>query len=151
MSVRSCFYVNNAIKQTMTLEPGHFPHYMKANQRECNQAEKWTSVVVVKQHQAPRSYIEATPDGTQIRQNWVHLQLTEEKSPPAMGPAWELTNDEPSLPMEMKLMVQNHSQHFTSWPTRQKKPKDSKATSASHWNCIDIVNLVLVLRPLNQT
>ena len=31
------------------------------------QGREWTPAVVVKQHQAPRSYIIATPDGTQIR------------------------------------------------------------------------------------
>ena len=63
------------------------------------QGREWTPAVVVKQHQAPRSYIIATPDGTQIRRNRVHLQSTKEEPPPAMGPTWELTNDEPSPPI----------------------------------------------------
>ena len=34
---------------------------------------EWTPAVVVKQHQAPRSYIVAIPDGTQMRRNRFHL------------------------------------------------------------------------------
>ena len=60
------------------------------------QDREWTPAVVVKQHKAPCSYIVATPDGTQVRRNRVHLQTTKEQPPPAMGPTWELTNDEPS-------------------------------------------------------
>ena len=46
-----------------------------------------------------RLYIVTTPDGTQIRRNRVHLQPTKEEPPPAMGPTWELTNDETSPPI----------------------------------------------------
>ena len=63
------------------------------------QGREWTPAVVVKQHQASRLFIVVTPDGTQIRRNRVHLQPTKEESPPAMGPAWELTNYEHSPPM----------------------------------------------------
>ena len=63
------------------------------------QGREWTPALVVKQHQAVQSYIIATPDGTQIRRNRVHLQSTKEAPPPAMGPTWELTNDEPSPPI----------------------------------------------------
>ena len=41
------------------------------------QGSEWKPVVVVK-HVAPRSYIVATPDGTQMRRNRVHLQQTKE-------------------------------------------------------------------------
>ena len=34
---------------------------------------EWTLAVVVKQHQAPLSYIVATPDGTQMRRNRFRL------------------------------------------------------------------------------
>ena len=34
--------------------------------------------MILKQQLAPRSYIVATPDGTQMRRNWVHLQQTKE-------------------------------------------------------------------------
>ena len=50
---------------------------------------EWTPAVVVKQHQAPRSYIVATPDGTQMRRNRFHLQPTKEEASPAPCPAWE--------------------------------------------------------------
>ena len=50
---------------------------------------EWTPAVVVKQHQAPRSYIVATPDGTQMRRNRFHLQPTKEEVSPAPCPAWE--------------------------------------------------------------
>ena len=63
------------------------------------QGREWTSAVVVKQHQAPRSYIVATPDGTHIRRNRLHLQTTKVEPPLAMGPTWELTNDETSPPI----------------------------------------------------
>ena len=49
---------------------------------------EWTPAVVVKQHQAPRSYIVATPDGTQMRRNRFHLQPTKEEASPAPCPAW---------------------------------------------------------------
>ena len=54
---------------------------------------EWTPAVVVKQHQAPRSYIVATPDGTQIRQNRIHLQPTKEEAPPVTNHAWEAASD----------------------------------------------------------
>lgn len=73
-----------------------------------------------------------------------------------MGPAWELTNDEPSPFMLSPADIGDEtngaeSQPNTSRADRQKKPKDSKATSASNCNCIYIVKSVLVLGPLNQT
>ena len=38
----------------------------------------WMPAVVVKQHQAPRSYIVATPDGSQLRRNRIDLLPTKE-------------------------------------------------------------------------
>ena len=46
----------------------------------------WTPAVVVQQHQTPRSYIVATPDGTQMRRNRFHLQPTKEEAFPAPSP-----------------------------------------------------------------
>ena len=54
---------------------------------------EWTPAVVVKQHQAPRSYIVATPDGTQIRRNRIHLQPTKEEAPPVTNQAWEAVSN----------------------------------------------------------
>ena len=76
------------------------------------QGQEWTPAVVVKQHQAPHLYIVATPDGMQIHENQVHLQLTKEEPPPAMGPTWELTNDEPSPPMRPPADIQNTEMAF---------------------------------------
>ena len=42
------------------------------------QGREWKPAVTVKQHVAPRSYIAATPDDTQMRRNRVHLQQTKE-------------------------------------------------------------------------
>ena len=47
---------------------------------------EWTPAVVVKQHQA-------TPDGTQIRRNRIHLQPTKEEAPPVTNHAWEAASD----------------------------------------------------------
>lgn len=44
---------------------------------------EWTPVVAVKQHQAPRLYLMATPDGTRMRRNRFNLQPTEEEASPA--------------------------------------------------------------------
>ena len=62
---------------------------------------EWTPVVVVKQHQAPLSYILATPDWTQMRRNRFHLQPTKEEASPAPCPAWEaVANDESNPRMQ---------------------------------------------------
>ena len=63
---------------------------------------EWTPAVVVKQHQAPRSYIVATPNGTQMRRNRFHLQPTKEEASPAPCPAWEAvtSSDESNSPMQ---------------------------------------------------
>ena len=59
---------------------------------------EWTPAVVVKQHQAPRSYIVATPDGTQMRRNRFPLQPTKVEASPAPCPAWEaVASDESNL------------------------------------------------------
>ena len=59
---------------------------------------EWTPAVVVKQHQAPRSYIVATPDGTQMRRNRFHLQPTKVEASPAPCPAWEAVASDESNP-----------------------------------------------------
>ena len=59
---------------------------------------EWTPSVVVKQHQAPLSYIVATPDGTQMRRNRFHLQLTKEEASPAPCPAREAVASDKSNP-----------------------------------------------------
>ena len=56
-------------------------------------AREWTPAVVVKQHQVPSSYIVATPDGTQIHRNRIHLQPTKEEAPPVTNQAWEAVSD----------------------------------------------------------
>ena len=103
------------------------------------QGREWTPAVVVKQHQAPRSYIVATADGTQIRRNRVHLQSIKDEPPPTMGPTWELTNDEPSPPMLPPADIGVETNGAESQPNtsqadqpRKKKPKDSKVTSVSY-------------------
>ena len=58
----------------------------------------WTPAVVVQQHQTPRSYIVATPDGTQMRQNRFHLKPTKEEAFPAPSPAWEAVASNESNP-----------------------------------------------------
>ena len=60
--------------------------------------QEWTPAVVVKQHQAPRSYIVATPDGTQMRRNRFHLQPTKVEASPAPCPAWEAVASDESNP-----------------------------------------------------
>lgn len=59
---------------------------------------EWTPGVVVKQHQAPCLYIVATPDGTQMRQNRFHLQLTKEEASPVPCPAGEAVVSDESNP-----------------------------------------------------
>ena len=58
----------------------------------------WTPAVVVQQHQTPRSYIAATPDGTQMRRNRFHLQPTKEEEFSAPSPAWEALASNESNP-----------------------------------------------------
>ena len=50
---------------------------------------EWTPAVIVQKHQAPRSYIVETPDGTQMRRNRFHLQPTKVEAFPTPSPAWE--------------------------------------------------------------
>jgi len=57
-----------------------------------------TPAVVLKQHRAPRSYIVATPDGTQMRRNRFHLQPTKEGASPAPCPPWEAEASDESNP-----------------------------------------------------
>ena len=59
---------------------------------------EWTPAVVIKQHQAPHSYIVATPDGTQMRRNRFHLQPTKVEASPAPCPAWEVVASDESNP-----------------------------------------------------
>ena len=60
---------------------------------------EWTPAVVVKQHQAPRSYIVATPDGMHMRRNRFHLQPTKEEASSAPCPTWEaVASDDESNP-----------------------------------------------------
>ena len=60
---------------------------------------EWTPAVVVKQHQAPRSYIVAIPDGMQMRRNRFHLQPTKEEASSAPCPTWEaVASDDESNP-----------------------------------------------------
>ena len=60
---------------------------------------EWTLAVVVKQHQAPRSYILATPDGTHMRRNRFHFQPTKEEASPTPCPAWETVASDESSPL----------------------------------------------------
>ncbi|PFX34153.1 Transposon Tf2-9 polyprotein [Stylophora pistillata] len=66
------------------------------------QGREWTPAMVIRQHQIPRSYIVATPDGTKMRRNRFHLQSTkEEASPvpsPAPSPAWVAGGSDESNP-----------------------------------------------------
>ena len=59
---------------------------------------EWTPAVVVKQHQAPRSYIVDTPDGTQMSRNRFHLQPTKVEASPAPCPVWEAVAIDESNP-----------------------------------------------------
>ena len=62
------------------------------------QGREWKPAVVVKQHVAPRSYIVATTDGTQMRRNWVHLQQTK-KAAQVVSPDFEPVSNEPCPPL----------------------------------------------------
>ena len=59
---------------------------------------EWTPAVVIKQHQACRSYIVTTLDRMQMRRNCFHLQPTKEKAPPASSPASEAVASDESNP-----------------------------------------------------
>ena len=59
------------------------------------QEREWKPTVVLTQHVASRSYIAATPDGTQMRRNRVHLQQTKEAVHVAR-PDLEPVSNEPS-------------------------------------------------------
>ena len=59
---------------------------------------EWTPVVVAKQHQAPRSYIVASLDGTQMRRNSFRFQPTKEGASPAPRPPWEAVASDESNP-----------------------------------------------------
>ena len=72
----------------MTVALDHFPNYTGEPVR-MKRGREWTPAVVVQQHQAPRSYIVATPDGTQMRRNRFHLQPTKVEAFPSPSPAWE--------------------------------------------------------------
>ena len=54
--------------------------------------------MVLKQHVASRSYIVATPDGTQMRRNRVHLQQTKEAAQ-VVRPDLEPVSNEPCPPL----------------------------------------------------
>jgi len=62
------------------------------------QGREWTPPVVLKQHQAPRSYIVATLDGMQMHRNHFHLQPTKEEASPAPCPPWEAEASDESNP-----------------------------------------------------
>ena len=62
------------------------------------QGREWKPAVVVKQHVASRSYIVATPDGTQMRRNRVHLQQTKGAAQ-VVSPDLEPVSNEPCLPL----------------------------------------------------
>ena len=57
--------------------------------KQMKRGRERTPVVVIKQHQAPRLYIMATPYGTWTRRNRFNLQPTKEEASPALCPAWE--------------------------------------------------------------
>jgi len=59
---------------------------------------EWTPAVVLKQYQAPRSYIMTTPDGTQMRRNRFHLQPTKEEASPPPCPHWKAEASDESNP-----------------------------------------------------
>ena len=60
----------------------------------------WMPSVVVKQHQAPRSCIVATPDGSQLRRKRIDFLPTKE-TPPVMSTASEPASEETSPPMPL--------------------------------------------------
>ena len=62
------------------------------------QGREWKPAVVVKQHVAPRSYIVAAPDGTQMRKNRVHLQQSKEAAQ-VVRLDLEPVSNEPSPPL----------------------------------------------------
>ena len=62
------------------------------------QGREWKPAVVVKQHVAPRSYIVATTDGTQMRRNRVYLQQTKEAAQ-VVSPDFEPVSNEPCPPL----------------------------------------------------
>ena len=74
---------------------------------------EWTPAVVVQQHQAPCSYIVATPEGTQMRRNRFHLQPTKEEVYPSPSPAGEAVASDKSNPCMLMLVWKrpgwNHS------------------------------------------
>ena len=112
---------------------------------------EWTPAVVVKQHQAPRSYIVATPNGTQIRRNRIHLLPTKEEAPPVTNQAWEPASGA-SIPVtssntDMGIETYTGSRttgrypgarHSTSRTTCQKEPPGSTSARAPYSNCLDI-------------
>ena len=61
------------------------------------QRRVWKPAVVVKHHVAPRSYIVAAPDGTQMRRNRVHLQQRKEAAQ-VIRPDLVPVSNEPSQP-----------------------------------------------------
>ena len=63
------------------------------------QERMWMPAVIVKQHQAPRSFIVATPDGSQLRRNRIDLLPTKET--PVMSTASEPASEETSPPMPL--------------------------------------------------
>ena len=63
------------------------------------QGREWKPAVVVKQHVAPRSYIVATTDGTQMRRNRLHFQQTKEAAQVVSSDLEPVSNEPcPSLP-----------------------------------------------------
>jgi len=65
-------------------------------------------MVVVKQHQAHRPYIVATPEGTQMRRNRIHLQPTREEASPVTSQAWGAASDasNPITPSNMDMGIE---------------------------------------------
>ena len=64
------------------------------------QGREWMPAMVVKQHQAPRSYTVATPDGSRLRQSCIDLWPTTEATQ-VMSPVLEPASDEPSHPLPL--------------------------------------------------
>ena len=65
-------------KNVYDLSTRPLPELHQGEAVRIQQGREWKPAVIVKQHVAPRSYIAATPDDTQMRRNRVHLQQTNE-------------------------------------------------------------------------
>ena len=88
----------NVCRKRLRDSGGKTVHTVAESEGSDNEADLLTFAVVVQQHQTPRSYIVATPDGTQMRRNRFHLQPTKEEAFPAPSPAWEAVASNESNP-----------------------------------------------------